>query len=430
MGRLSFSLIGFVLVGLIGLSWLFDSLYQNYHSAHVESETSQPVTAIFQSIAIMADKQNNIELWLADWPLMDQYQLSLTDFYHLALPESLVQELTEGRVLELASDNSLQFYMWLPNTQKLLVMTSSLTNQHEAENDPLRYWITSLFYSLLIGVLMLWAAPLILRLVKLRKVAKAFGDGDLAQRINVGKSSYIRDLEVEFNQMAQRIEDLVADVKLLSSAVSHDLRTPLAKIRMGLDTLSEETDPVKRVGYEERIQQHLDEMVELVEALLSYARLDQARLKLSLQPTDLSTIINTLCERKQASDFNTELNDSAATKNVLVDPFYIKLVFTNLIENAARYGNGKLAISLSQQAKTLAISFEDNGPGIPKELSENICKPFVRGQHKDKQGFGLGLAIVKRILDWHQAELEVGKSNSLGGAKFTVLFVPCSDIEN
>lgn len=422
MGRLSLSLIAVVLCGLIGLSWLFDSLYQQYQSkqSNPSAQQAEPFVEMFKVLAEFANNQSDLDTWLKSWPQASDYQLSIADMNRLALPTQLAEQLMKGQVLELASQDNVQMYALLNKHQSLLVLSTPLLNSDKSIEDSKRYWISSLFYSLIIALLLLWMSPLLYRLMKLRQVAKAFGEGKLTQRVNVGKGSYIRDLEMEFNHMAQRIEGLVADVKLLSSAVSHDLRTPLAKIGMGLDTLSDETDPVKRANYQSRIQQHVDQMTELVEALLKYARLDQAQLKLSFQPTDIQPILRSICYLYERDETTVTLQATSNEILVLADAFYLKLIFTNLIENAARYANGHVEVSMKAHGNAVEVFIADNGPGIPANLKDHIFKPFIRGEQYNKQGFGLGLAIVKRIADWHQAELTIGKSDTLGGAEIVV----------
>jgi two-component system OmpR family sensor kinase len=422
MGRLSLSLIAVVLCGLIGLSWLFDNLFQQYQSKHSNSiaQQAEPLVEMFKVLAEFANNQPDLDTWLKSWPPASEYQLSIADINRLALPAPLAEQLMQGQVLELASQDNVQMYALLNKHQSLLVLSTPMLNSDASVEDSKRYWISSLFYSLIIALLLLWMSPLLYRLMKLRLVAKAFGEGKLTQRVNVGKGSYIRDLEMEFNHMAQRIESLVADVKLLSSAVSHDLRTPLAKIGMGLDTLSDETDPVKRATYQSRIQQHVDQMTELVEALLKYARLDQTQLKLSFQPTDIQPILRSICHLHDKAETTVKFQVISNEILVLADAFYLKLIFTNLIENAARYSNGQVEVSMKAHGKAVEVFIADNGIGIPENLKDDIFKPFIRGEHYDKQGFGLGLAIVKRIADWHQAELTVGKSETLGGAEIAV----------
>ena len=186
--------------------------------------------------------------------------------------------------------------------------------------------------------MLLWLYPLAKRLMTLRQTAKSFGEGNLNQRIDVGSISYIRDLELEFNRMAQRIDDLVSDIKLLSSAVSHDLRTPLARIRFGIDTIQEEDDPVLRKKFEQRISDNVDEMVDLVESLLSYARLDQTLITLNKAPVDFLTLAKYLLLKIKAK-MTLTLILHAPKQKVMVDGdlSYLMVLMSNLLQNAYQY---------------------------------------------------------------------------------------------
>ena len=223
--------------------------------------------------------------------------------------------------------------------------------------------------------------------------------------------------------MAQRIESLVSDVKLLSSAVSHDLRTPLARIRFGLDTLAEEDDPKLRQRFEERISDNVDEMVELVETLLNYARLDQAMINLEKRSVSLTSIVASCIKTKIVDDKQITF-DSENEINVLGDPAYLMILVNNLLQNALNYGENQVIVSISQSDENVVLSVYDDGAGIPEDDRQQIIKPFIRGNDSEQsvKGYGMGLAIVTRILQWHQGSLVIKESETLGGAEFNVLF--------
>ena len=415
MRTLSLSLVVVALVATIGLGWLFDTAYQSYQ----QNEDGQPndtVIALEQiainlanSINATADQQAFIEHW------NDDYQLQVIDVGQLALPGQLLASLQAGKPLTLQSDDQVTIHVRIPDSEQLLLLAFEQIPE-STEPDSHRYWLTSLFYLLLISIFVIWLTPLLTRLLKLRSAAKTFGEGQLDQRIEVGSISYIKDVESEFNHMAQRIEDLVSDVKLLSSAVSHDLRTPLAKLRMGLDTLREETNEQVRETYHQRLDTQLDAMVELVETLLQYSRMDQAMLDLEKRPLSLTSIVES-CIQQQQEDISYS-NQTQNTCGIEGDPRYLKIAINNLMQNALKYGNGRVQITLTEGQNHYRLAVEDDGEGVPLELRERIFKPFVRGAHQDNKGFGVGLAIVKRVLDWHQGSVTISQSAQLGGAKF------------
>lgn len=417
MRVLSLSLIGVALLATIGLSWLFDTLYQSYqHTA--DTQPNDTVVALEQmttTLAATMSEPSEREAIVQKWK--GAYQLQLMDIEQMALPRELLSVLEAGKPLTLQSDEHIIIHARIPSTQQLLLLAYEPPLDH-VDTDNHRYWLTSLFYFLLISILIIWLTPLLARLLKLRSAAKSFGEGKLTQRIEVGSISYIKDVEFEFNHMAQRIEDLVSDVKLLSTAVSHDLRTPLAKLRMGLDTLREEEDPATRELYHQRLDTQLDAMVELVETLLQYARMDQTMLNLEKRTFDLLSLLSACINQQQEEIVFTPHNHTTCRVNG--DARYLKIAINNLLQNAVKYGKGKVQVTLAEHNEHYLITVEDNGEGVPELQRSRILKPFVRGEHQDKKGFGVGLAIVKRVIDWHQGQISIGHSELLGGAKFVL----------
>ncbi|MBU2880429.1 GHKL domain-containing protein [Psychrosphaera sp. B3R10] len=419
------SLITSVFVATVSLGWLFDYLYNQY----VQDDTKTPVSSItaieqfgsdLQSMLINGQhSQQALVSLISQWPDTGNYKLSLMPIHSLSLPKKLRQQLIAGEPLTLASEDDIAIYYYLTNNQQLLVLTSPLMNQ-QTPTSLNRYVFTGLFYLCLLLLMLLWLYPLINRLLALRQMAKAFGQGKLEQRVNVGSISYIRDLEIEFNHMAQRISDLVGDVKLLSSAVSHDLRTPLATIRFGMDTLQEEDDPELRKKFEQRISDNVDEMIELVEILLNYARLDQSLVTVDKATIKLTPVLEQIINNQhnpQIQFFLKHPHNNDIT--VYADNKYLSMLLKNLIKNATQHCQKKVTITIEDSAEQVLIVVSDDGAGIEESQREQIIKPFVRGKAEHK-GYGIGLAIVQRILHWHNGTLTIGNDDELGGAKFSV----------
>ncbi|WDE11895.1 sensor histidine kinase [Thalassomonas haliotis] len=423
MRTLTFSLLAVIFIATLGLGWLFDRVYEQYNASETSSEISavSVLEKLGLDLAVTLEQLPNKKQFIELWSTQHQYQLSLVALKDFPLPEKLLDEVKSGKSLLLETNNNLAFHYYLPGSEQLLVLKSPLLNI-DPSMKPQNYIFTLLFYFALLLLFLLWLAPLVYRLLVLRRTAKSFGEGLLNQRINTKGISYIRDIEIEFNFMAQRIEDLIADVKLLSSAVSHDLRTPLARIRFGIDTLQEEDDPILRRRFEKKISNNVDEMTSLVETLLSYARLDQAMLELKKERLNLSDLVEFCLNNKKSAAVHIQwIKDDDIS--LFGDKRYMVLLLNNLLQNAINYGDGQVSLSLISQQTKVVLTIEDNGAGIPLTEQENILKPFVRGKGDNNavKGHGIGLAIVKRIIDWHQGELSVGHSAKLGGAKFTVL---------
>jgi len=435
MRNLTLSLVAVVLIATIGLGWMFDAIYNQYLNQSIEQNTAQlnqetsgqqsvidTLEQVGTHLSIALSGIDNRQEFIKKWPNEGALTLRLKPLTNFPLPQPLLTDLVAGQPLLLETDDSIAMHFYLSATDELLVlMTPPITVQQN--NSFLPILLTSLFYLAVLLLMLLWLYPLLRRLMALRQTAKSFGEGNLKQRINVGSISYIRDLELEFNRMAQRIDDLVTDIKLLSSAVSHDLRTPLARIRFGIDTIQEEDDPVLRKRFEQRISDNVDEMVDLVESLLSYARLDQTLITINKAPVDFTALTATCIKNKSQDDVQLTFHAPEQAVYVNGDLSYLMILMSNLLQNAHQYCKDKIMIEVITQGNNIVVTVADNGPGIPVEQRGQILKPFIRGESNEKKvkGYGMGLAIVKRIVEWHHGEIIIANSTELQGAHFSVI---------
>lgn len=425
MRILAVSLITSVFAATVGLGWVFDHLYSQF----LQDDNKTPLSNIAAIEKFGSDLQvmlkneqyhdNQLKAFIKHWPENGTYKLSLTSLDSLSLPNNLKHQLLEGVPLTLASESDIAIYYYLNQNQPLLVLTSPVLDQ-QAPTPLNRYLFTSLFYLCLLLIVWLWLYPLIKRLLALREMTKSFGQGELEKRVEVGSISYIRDLEIEFNHMAQRISDLVADVKLLSSAVSHDLRTPLATIRFGLDTLQEEDDPILRKKFEQRISNNVNEMIELVEILLNYARLDQSLISLDKSSVNLLPLLEQIINNQHNPDVKFKLLPAQNVDiEAFVDKKYLSMLLNNLVKNAVQHCHNNIKITIEDTDEQVLVCISDDGIGIEESQRLQIVKPFVRGKAEHK-GYGIGLAIVQRILHWHNGTMTISKDEQLGGAKFSI----------
>ena len=423
MRTLTLSLLSVVLLATIGLGWMFDNFYSKYAEQSKEQQ-KDAITVLEQlgsNLAKSLDGLNNRAVFIEKWQASGQYQISIVPLSNFPLPNELLSQLKSEQALVLETDETIAIHYYLPSSDELFILSAPpiiIAESHGLIN----FLLTGLFYLAMLFLVFLWLYPLAKRLLELRKVAKAFGEGELEKRVVVGSISYIKDLETEFNHMAQRIEGLVNDVKLLSNAVSHDLRTPLARIRFGIDTLQEEENPALRKKFEQRISDNVNEMVELVETLLNYARLDQAMLTLNKSKVSLSAIVDSAIRNKSDDKLNINVLYDESELTVYGDPAYLMILVANLIQNACQYCHKQIEITLLEKNEFIILAISDDGKGIALAQREQILKPFIRGKNVDQnvKGYGMGLAIVKRILEWHHGEISIDDAVNLSGAKFTI----------
>ncbi|MDO8342353.1 MAG: ATP-binding protein [Cellvibrio sp.] len=421
MQRLTLSLLLVVISAVIGLGWGIDRWYSARFAA-AEDPAFSAYKTLGTALALALDQQpGDLKSGLANIPLQPQ----LTSAENFPLPDDVKKQFIAGEPLLLESGDQLTLHFYLSSHQQILSLTLPEELHQDAQHS-LRWLLTLLFYGGVILVVLVWLYPLLRRLSLLRKTAQAFGAGDLHLRIAPDAGSYIHSIELEFNRMAQRIEQLIADNKLLSRGLSHDLRTPLARLRFGLDVLQEEQLTTAQQQNLAHLNRDLTAMEALVEALLNYARLEQAVISFKPQALILADYIAHLHEDFYAGQVELRVDAEAMPVRVEVDPEYIAMLIHNLLQNALRYSTEEkkrscVLLSLEWQAQGLVLAVEDNGPGIPAAEREKVLKPFYRSENGSSyRGHGLGLAIVVRIAEWHRASLILEESKGLGGLRASI----------
>ena len=258
------------------------------------------------------------------------------------------------------------------------------------------------------------------RLEALQRSVERWGDGDLSVRMPTGGQDEVGFLATRFNKAAEQIETLVktreallASQKSLLANASHELRSPLTRIRMGLELMGNNTGLAAR----HEISRNIGELDQLIDEILLASRLDAKEADLgTVEQVDLVGLAAEECARTQATL-------DVAVSSVVV-PGVAKLlrrVVRNLLENARRYGAGEVTLSIRSADGFATIEVCDCGPGVPEALSERIFEPFYRlpGASEREGGVGLGLALVKSITLRHGGTVQC-RNRLDGGACFDV----------
>jgi len=429
MRRLGVSLLIVVLLSTIGFGWALDKLFIELQPD--DADRLAPYRDMGESLVGSLDSDDDLLELVATWPRDSRIQLSSIDSSAVMLPEALQDELNEAGSLALETEEGITLILPRKNSDNALAIDlPPLTSTAESA---LRFALTILFYAGIIALILLWVYPLVRRLQRLSKAANEFGAGNFSARVPEYRFSLIKDIEQEFNAMANRIATLVEDNRMLSTAVSHDLRTPIARLRFGLDALSEEHNPETKEKYMQRISNDLAAMEHLVEVLLDYARLEKQQRELPLTPVNIASRLTDRIDAL-ADDATVPIHWQQPEQGVWVqgNERYLDMVINNVLQNAQRYGRGQIQVSLAPGTKwdpRVWVSIDDDGPGIPIEERARVVKPFERGQANSiSKGFGMGLAIVQRILEWHGGELVLSSSNQLGGASIQMGFLTSNDM--
>lgn len=408
-----------VVISIFVAGWAIDRLFFTLESPDKTLETA---TIVGRQLAYQLD-QRSVVSGVPELPENTQgYEFLLSNKDEIVLPQALEKILASGENLTLESEQSITLYFLLPRTQKILSIALP-----KAADTQLRLLLTLLFYAVIAFLILLWLYPLVRRLHRLARAAGRFGEGELDQRIDTHKRSQLYDIESEFNKMAQRIQDLVGDNKMLSSAVSHDLKTPLARLRFGIDSLSEQLTEPKQAGFMGRISDDLSQMEELVEVLLEFAKLDQRLSDLPLKDVSLQDLAAECVQTHQVHghhQFHMEITPKVP--DVKGEPRYIRMMLNNVLSNALKFAESDIRISIDTQKGRVFFCVEDDGPGFTGDQPDQWLKPFAKSDPRsvklNVQSHGMGLAIVHRIALWHDVDIQLRNSPDLGGASVTLIF--------
>jgi signal transduction histidine kinase len=283
------------------------------------------------------------------------------------------------------------------------------------ERPPLAPW--SLFFTL--GLIALAVAvgayPVVRgatrRLERLRSSVDALGSGDFTARVKVEGRDEVAALAASFNRSAERIEGLVGAHKTLLANASHELRSPLARIRMATELLKREAKPALRA----ELERDIAELDALVDEILVASRLDAVTDLEMREEVDLLALAAEECARMDAAL-------DGASVAVRGDPRLLRRLLRNLLENARRYGaDTPVEVRLSGGAGPAVLRVCDRGPGVPATERERIFEPFYRpaGTREPDGGVGLGLALVRQIARKHGGDARCTPRDG-GGSCFEV----------
>ncbi len=262
---------------------------------------------------------------------------------------------------------------------------------------------------------------LTLRLEELRRGVERWGEGDLSVRVKEHGSDEVAFLARRFNHAAERVEALVKSHKSLLANASHELRSPLARIRMGLELMDPEPSPRTR----DEITRNIAELDQLVDEILLASRLDARESDIGThEPVDLAGLAAEECARAGA-----ELSvQEGAHLTVQGVPKLLRRAVRNLLENARRYTPGPAEVRVTREGGFAVMRVCDRGPGVPASERERIFEPFYRlpGASEREGGVGLGLALVRSITQRHHGTVHC-EDNAGGGACF-VMRLPCVEM--
>lgn len=247
--------------------------------------------------------------------------------------------------------------------------------------------------------------------------------GDFNARVPVTGQDEVAHLADMFNNMTEHIQRLIEAQRELTRAVSHELRTPVARIRFGVEMLADTDDYDSRLEQQEHIDKDIESLNQLIDEILTYAKLEQGTPSLNLEQIALYQVVRQVGEETRAlgKSIHVEVLEPDQTVMAVAEQRYLHRVVQNLAGNAIRYADSRIRISAGIEQGRAFVCVEDDGPGIPEKDREKIFLPFARlddSRTRASGGYGLGLSIVSRIAFWFGGSMQVDQSPTLGGARF------------
>jgi signal transduction histidine kinase len=252
------------------------------------------------------------------------------------------------------------------------------------------------------------------RLERLQAQVEALGRGDLGARVEAEGNDEVAELARSFNRTAERIEQLIDAQRRLLAGVSHELRSPLARVRVAAELLVREGRPEQR----DQIERDIAELDDLISELLLASRLEVLE---PSQPTETAPLLDLLAEEAACAGADRV---SVQGESIVVrgDPRMLRRLIRNLLDNAVRHGGGgPIDASVEPLPPSMArLCVADRGPGVPVAERERIFEPFYQPSGPTRtDGVGLGLALVRQIARHHGGDARC-VARAGGGSRFEV----------
>ncbi|HZL57922.1 MAG TPA: ATP-binding protein [Bryobacteraceae bacterium] len=267
------------------------------------------------------------------------------------------------------------------------------------------WWMLCIFALLCYGLARQLTSPL----RKMQKTIERFGRGDFTARVNSPRADELGQLGRAVDQMAERIESLLKSQRRLLQDISHELRSPLARLGVAVELARGGGDP--EIAFN-RIEREADRLNMLVGELIQVTRAEGDPAGLSTEPVRLDELVRTIVEdvHIEAERHHIEIDLNVREAEMEGNPELLRRAIENIVRNAVRYSpeNGRVEVSLSRSGSLFRVAVRDYGAGVPEEALAHIFDPFYRVE-KDRGrtsgGVGLGLAIAKRAVELHRGAM-------------------------
>jgi two-component system, OmpR family, sensor kinase len=320
---------------------------------------------------------------------------------------------------ELVDDSGKVYYLW----RSAALGGALRLGPFEPQSDG---WLTRLlpvlFYASILLIVGLWLRPLLTDLRILTDASQKFASDYREPLDTAPRITQLGSLARNLDDMSARISQLIQSQKEMTAALSHEMRTPLARVRMAVAVLEGEVD--ERLHLQLRaVSNDVQQIDDLISDMLDYARLDHPGLRMDCQQVALAPWLRQVLLAGPPHDRNVSVVRRDDLETLWMEPRLMELALSNLLANALRYARRNVRVEIGCERGLCRIVVEDDGEGIPEQHRASVFHAFTRldtSRNRETGGFGLGLAIVARIAALHRGRASAGSSASLGGARLAL----------
>lgn len=295
-------------------------------------------------------------------------------------------------------------------------------------------YVFSMLISILIGMLSFGMSYIITSPIdEVIKIARNISKGDFSQKLPVKGHNEFAQMAQTMNYMSDELENLEENRRKFVSDASHELKTPLATIKLICDSIvsTDNPDPAMIQDFLGDLSDEVDRLTRIVERLLTLTKLDSGKSEPKLTPVDFVVMLNAITKKLTPAADSKNIVLYSDFGNVSLEPMnldYDKIweAIYNIIDNAIKYSpvGGFVKVSLDAEDKWVSVKVEDNGPGIPDSEKEHIFERFYRlddSRARDTGGTGLGLAIAKESVLLHGGQIGVTGTEGMGSTFYIKL---------
>lgn len=338
----------------------------------------------------------DVGIRLVDTSINEPSQLQ-SAVYYASLTKAMIGSLNRKTEVRLEESDALYAWIRMPENETLWLRVP-LAEMQSIYPPPQLVFVVAITLLSLIGGW--WVARSIIRpLKRLEFAAREVGRGDRPGDLKVVGTTEMRAVTKAFNQMARDVEQLEEDRTLLLAGISHDLRTPITRVRLACEFLPDSESEAR-----EGIIRDTEDMDEIIDQFIGFVRdgRDEA-----FKREDLNELARAIAATHDGLERDIRL-DLTELPEFKFKPLAMKRLVMNLVENAIRYGSQPITIVTDYDKENMFVRVLDEGKGIDEDKIEELFQPFKRGEvSRTGKGTGLGLAIVKRIALLHEGDVEL-----------------------